>query len=184
MVQVAPQVVGHGLRRGVPLRRTLLERLAHDVVEVAAQRAAELPGRRAAAGRDLAQRVRAAIGRGRVGETQRLGLHDRVDQPRRRAVCAYGMPPGQEEVEDHAQRVHVGGGGDVPARELLRRRVLGGQRRKALAGQGGHLAPGPALQQHGDENTRQRSVHRRVGPQGCVDAVGWNEEGGDPIAKH
>ena len=49
--EVATQVLGQRLHGRVSLRGALLERLRHDVVEVAAQRAAEPPGRRGAPAR-------------------------------------------------------------------------------------------------------------------------------------
>ena len=51
VLQVAAQVVGQRLGGRVPLGGALLEGLGHDVVEVAPQRAPELPGRGGAAGR-------------------------------------------------------------------------------------------------------------------------------------
>ena len=169
VVQVTPEVVGHGLHRRVPAGGLLAQRLGHDVVEVAAQR------RRAACaaswrGGPASAAAAPRVARRRPHRTARAGSVStmaRISSAGELAVAARRVPAGQQQVEQHAQRVDVGGGGDVAARELLGRRVLGRQRRFALAGERRPLSRLVALQQLGDAEVEQLHLavrgHQHVG---------------------
>ena len=117
MVEIAPQVVGELRDRRVAFRRILLQRLAEDRLEVAAQQAAQPIGRRRAFARPAppASGERGAVHRRR--QPQRLDFGDRLDELRRRLRRRAGrMLAGQQLVQQHAERVDVGRGGDGAAR--------------------------------------------------------------------
>ena len=89
-------------------------------------------------------------------------LDDRAHEVGRRSQGRTdGMLAAEEDVQEHAERIDVGRGGDLSAGHLLRRRVLGGQRRAAIAGQRarlGGLRPPPLgvpLEQLGDPEVEQ-----------------------------
>jgi hypothetical protein len=107
--EMPADIVRQCVDRCVALFGLLVQRLEHDGVEIAAQRA----------------RLRRAGGARAHG----FGLHDGVFQR------ATGIPPqpvgaraGQQFMQHHAQRVHVGGDGDGLAENLLGRGVVGRQR--------------------------------------------------------
>src|SRR6185295_12404413 len=99
-VEEAPEVVGEGRRRGVARRGLLAQRLAQDRIQVAAQ----------TGGIRLAL-VDRALERGEAGVAELVGL-----------------PPGQQLVEDDAERVDVRGAFDRLAAHLLGARVRRGHR--------------------------------------------------------
>jgi len=105
----------------VALVRPLRERLADDRVEVARKRARE-----AARGRGAA-RARGFVGGGSAG-AERLVLEDRALERARVVAVPVRSPAGEELVEHDAERVDVGRRADRRARDLLGRRVGGGQR--------------------------------------------------------
>ena len=118
VVQVAPQVVGEGLDRRIALGGPLLERLEHDVVEVAAQRARSCCGGRAAAA------CSASPASGGVARARRLGVHDRAQPVERRVRSpTVGCAP-VSTLEQHAERVDVGRARHVAALQLLGRGVV------------------------------------------------------------
>ena len=98
----------------------------------------------------------------RVGDAPRIPLDDCPHEVGRRLQGRTdGMLAAEEDVQEHAERIHVGRGGDLSAGHLLRRRVLGRERRSAIAGQrarlGGLRMPplGIPLEQLGDPEVEQ-----------------------------
>ena len=71
------------------------------------------------------------------------------------------MLAAEQHVQQHAERVDIGRRGDLPAGQLLRRRVLGRERRAALSRQSGRLGRqrsaglGIALEQLGNAEVEQ-----------------------------
>ena len=138
---MAPQVVGE-LRDGrVALGDRSLERLGDDRVEVARERAREPIRRRRSRletrrlGIAIVFRVgvcgagSAALRRTRVAHPRRRAGGDGAHELGWRSVGArHRMFAGQELIEQHAEGVDIGGGGDRATFELLRRGVLRGQR--------------------------------------------------------
>ncbi len=129
-VEPALQVQRQRLHRGIALLGLLRHRLEHDVVEVAGHlvRLPAHPRIRSvpAAGRLALQRLRGTHG---------IDVEDRV-LPLRIALALelVGLAAGQDLVEHHAQRIHVGHGGDRLAADLFGRGVVQGERAQAGAG--------------------------------------------------
>ena len=110
--EVAREVVGQGLGRGVALGRLRAQGLQADRVQVAAQVAAG--GGRAGAGR-------AAAG-GRRAHARRGAIRERVEPPRGQRGVRAGVVrtrARQQFVEQHAERVHVRRRRNRVARDLL-----------------------------------------------------------------
>ena len=120
VVEVAAQVVGQQRRRWRSARPA----------------PSSAPGRRCCRGRRAARaragaRVRAAAAQHGVGQAPRLRLDHGAHLVERRggAAPAVGCAAAEQHVQQHAQRVDVGRGGDVAALQLLGRGVL--QRERA-----------------------------------------------------
>ena len=119
--QITAQVFGELLRRWIALVRRLLQRLEHDVVEIAAQRLREP----AIAGRRLVRGD--ARRRGSCSQICFASAH--VVDP----VALYGRSPDEQAIQQHAERVDIARGRDRLAANLLGTRVLGRQREEAVA---------------------------------------------------
>ena len=136
------QVVGERRHRLIALARGLLEGLAQDHVEVARQPSSQWCGRRGA------RRPRFLLDYG-------AGMVERRGEP-----LAGRMGPGQQPVEQHAQRVDVGGGGERLATDLFRRREFRGQRPGHRDASG--RARAVAFEQLGDAEVEERDVSGRI----------------------
>ena len=117
MAQMTLDVLGECVDGGVALLRPFLERREHDRVEVAAE---GTPGRRIGAG---------------VARTPGVDLGDR---PLQRAARGRGQRvgscAGQQLVQQHAARVHVGRDAERFARELFGRCVVRREEARRLPG--------------------------------------------------
>ena len=82
---------------------------------------------------------------------------DRLARVRR--ALGRRVPSHHELVQEHAEGIHIGGGGDRPALQLLRRGVLGRQGALAFGGDRGALDP--VLEQLGDAEVQQ--LHDAIG---------------------
>ena len=163
VVKVAGDVVGHAFSRAVTLGRCGAQRLQHDGVQIARQLGAQrsgmggaTPGRHAAAQRRLAGWQRRVV---------QHGLH----RVRHRAL-GLGMRQraGQQLIQQHAEAINIGGGGDRPAVDLLGRSVARRQHIAAVARQrAGGSRTGRRLQQLGNAEIEQFDlalpVHKHVG---------------------
>jgi hypothetical protein len=133
-VQVTPDVVRQTLDRRVTPARLLVHRLENDVVEITGEPPAERPGvrdrrrrqrtdatRHARGGRCATGRRDRTCRRGDRGtRTHRFGLEHGADHfGRGGAPGRIGMRPGQQLVEQHAERVDVGGRSHLLGTELL-----------------------------------------------------------------
>ena len=129
VIEIAAQVVSERGRIGVPLGGRLLQRLGEDVVEVAAQRARQFVRRGRACSRNDCK-VGVLDASGRVGWPSRLGF-DHGAQPidLRGGRLGGRMAAGQQQIQQHAERVHIGGRGHIALRDLLR----GGEVRRERA---------------------------------------------------
>jgi hypothetical protein len=167
--EIAAEVVGERGHGRIALDRVLLQRRGDDRVEIAFQQPAELlRGRRSPrsvpleffdarrfVSRDLPlgiERARRFFGNG-VRQPPWIGVEDCLDQiggrPHPKAV---GMLTGQQEIQQHAQRVDIGGSGDLTSPDLFRRGILGRQRDGALACQ---RAPLVRLKKLGDPEVEE-----------------------------
>ena len=109
----------------ITLRGVLLQRFRDDRVEVAAQHAAQSGRCRAAPDGVRGKRLRRLRLADHIGRSPRLDLNDRVHQRRLRLGGGAGrMLAGEEHIQQHADRVHIGGRGDHATSHLLGRRVL------------------------------------------------------------
>ncbi len=168
------QIVRHILRErrdsGIALRRILLQSLRDNVLEIAAECAAQSLWRGGARRRQpacLCIRHTGAL-RDRTRERRAVRIQNCHDVLRRRArVLTRRMPPGEQLVQHDAERVHVGGHGDRLAANLLGRGVTIGER--TLAGPGHSARSVTALiEQLRDAEVEQ--LHRAV--VGHEDVVG------------
>ena len=137
--EVAAQVLGQGGDRGVALLGAFLQGLGDDGVEVAPQ---------------LAPQARVA---GRVGQAGGLGLQDRPVQGGRRGPGLAGrVAAREEEIEQGAQGVDVGGRGHALARDLLGRGERRGEGAPRFQRQLGRRAvPGVPLEELGDAEVEE-----------------------------
>ena len=157
---VPPHVLGELIHRGVAPHRLLAERLQHDGVEIPLE-AAPQPLRVGRTGAGARSRKGGGIGRHLGVEDgqarpQRLGLaHHPGDVGDGPAGDAVRPAAGEQLVEQHAQRVDVGGGGHRLAAHLFGAGVLGrhqlqpGRRRRQRLP--GHLG----IEQLGDAEIEQ-----------------------------
>ena len=153
-VEEAADVQRQRFDRGVAALRLFGQGLAHDVVDVARDLA-----------RELAQRVRAfrfRIGHAlqRMRGTLRVGVQDRflplrVGRPAR----LVGLAAGEQFVQHHAERIHVGHGRDWFAADLFRRGVVQGEGAQAGAGVVEHGLG--VVEQLGDAEVEQAHVVER-----------------------
>ena len=162
VIDVSPQVVAELRHRGIAFRRILFQRLAEDGLQVAPQLALK-PRRRRRAGRGQRRR---RLGRGpdlnRIGQPHRLDFGHRLHVVRRRLRRRTGgMMAGQQLVQENAERVDVGRGGNGAAGDLLRRCVLWRHRRSRLVRQDGQRGLGVVLNQLGDAEVEQLDLSCR-----------------------
>ena len=149
--EVPAQVVGQRGGVGIAFGGLLLQRLRDDGVEVALQRM------RAACGVGPARLQHGLRHQRRRAFDHRLPVRQRV------AGLAFQRQPAAEQAEQqHAQRVDVGGGGDLAALQLLGRGVL---RREGVAGLLRERAVahtvGRRVEQLGDAEVEQLHLARR-----------------------
>ena len=136
-VPVAADVLGEERDAAVAPGRLLAERQRHDAVQVAAQPPPQPVGR-LPRGKRLPGAVRVRAADQGAGAAQFLGADGLRDFHRPPAFQPVGPLAGEQLAEDHPQAVHVAGGGDRLAAQLLRAGVLRGhravERRRRLAG--------------------------------------------------
>ena len=131
--EIAPDVGRERFHGRVALGRILLESLCGDGVEISAELPAQaVPSRR----------PRRSVGvRRRVGGPLRIGVHDRLEQEHgRSARRARRVLAGEHQVEERAEGVDVGRGGDSASGQLFRRRELRRHGAAAFPRQGRGLA--------------------------------------------
>ncbi len=159
MAEMAPNVVSERRDGSVALLRIFLECLGDDVFEIAFQLMPEPFRRRRTPPRVVAKRFDGERLRGsdRVGKPRRVGVDDRFDQSRRRPpAIADGMLAGQEDVEQHTQRINVGRRRHRIAEQLFRGGKFGRESTTGVAGQLAHVAErGFVLQQLRDAEIQQ-----------------------------
>ena len=144
---MALDVVDHRFDRGVTLGDRLLQRLQHDGVEIAAQRAPQF---------------RVSHGVARPG---RLGGEDRLfERSPGVALEPVRARAGEQLEQQHAEAVDVGPRADRLAGDLLRRGVVGCQHTRAVLREFGHVAQAIG-QQLGDAEVEQLDLTLRIDEQ-------------------
>ncbi len=146
LLEVREDVLVQQLHRGIPLRGIAPHRLQDDRVEVAGDLA-----------RERLRQVETGRHRGLLLQQHHVGEGLAL------AHRAIGREPGEHLVQDHAEGIDVGRGGDGAGRDLLRRRVA--QRHHAPA-EPRELARGARdfllVEELGDAEVQQLHAARRV----------------------
>ena len=161
-IQVAAQVLGHLHRRGIALCRRLLQRLGDDVLEVAF----ECPRQLARCGRALpgqAVQVRRFGVRGRRAvqdggwQARRVVIDDGLKAlDRRRVTRRGGMLAAQQDVQQDAEGIYIGGRRHRMALDLFGRRVVGREgSRQGLGRIGGRRGGFGLVEQLGDAEVEE-----------------------------
>ena len=150
MLEMSAQIVGECQHRGVAFGRRFVHRARQNVVEIAGECARE-PGRRGAA----CDRRRLRVQRGRLAGPRRLGMQHGVFDLDRVVSSAIGSRAGQQNVQQHTQRVDIGRGRDGLAQDLFGRRVFGCEDAAGHARQVGTLEAGIRFEQLGDAEVEQ-----------------------------
>ena len=153
--QITMQIQRHRFHRRIALLRTFRQRLEHDVIEVA--------GHFFRAATQCLRARRVAVGFAQQGRRRFLRIRDQ----NRFFPLGVGLPFqfirlgfGQQLVQHHAQRIHVGHRGHGFAADLFRRGVVQGER--AHFGAGVVAAGFRAIEQFGDTEIQQpHFVQRR-----------------------
>ena len=157
--EVAAKVLGERIDGRVALGRALLQRLGDDIVQVAAQQPLQLFRRHRASRSVLRKGLRRQGSRrgDRLGKARRRRVDDRLHQlDGRTRGATRRMLPAEQHVEQHAERVHVGGGGHRLAEELLGRGVFRRQGATAFPREFGRLRRRRSLlEQLGDAEVEQ-----------------------------
>ncbi len=126
VLEEAPEIVGQRGDRLIPFPRLLPKRLEEDRVEVT------------------------------QAKSLRFRLEHRPNALGRRGARAAGrVPPRHEEIEQHAEGIHVRGGGDRVTLDLFGRGVVRGQRAPGFSRERGPLVLAIALEQLGDAEVEQ-----------------------------
>ena len=153
VIQVGLQIVHQGAHRDIAFAGRLAQGLGNNIFQIAGQDPLEAVTNAAAASRHLVRRHAEASLRQRPG----LGVDDLARQPGRTdRPLTVGPPPRQQPVENHGQRVDIGGRGDGAAFDLFRSSILRRQPGTGNVGQRRLFADrGIALDQLGDTEIEQ-----------------------------